>query len=218
MSLTCSLLMAVFTFSSCDPSSIVTSVRMQYSNPGWAPPYYSGVRYYYLPDIEVYYDLSDQEFVYLDNGRWLFSPNLPPMYSNYDLYNGFVISMNYGVFQPWMHHQYYVSHYPRYYYQNVYRDGDRANIRGFNENESKPIMWKQEDRNKIEDLRKNEKNDRKIESPKPPQQPNYYGKEIGKPVKLKPQMKDKEKKINNRDQKNKDQNKDQRDKKDGRPN
>jgi len=164
------------------------SVGVHYTNPSWAPPYDEGVRYYYLPDIEAYYDLSDQEFVYLDNGQWLFSPLLPPIYSGYDLYNSFVIALNLNVFQPWMHYQYYVSHYPRYYYHNFYRT-DMAKIRGFNENERKPIYWRQEDRDRINDLRKIARPERKMEIPKQPQQPNYYGRKIGQPVKVTPPMK-----------------------------
>jgi hypothetical protein len=177
-------------FNSCKtPSYISTGVH--YANPLWAPSYFNGVRYYYLPDIEVYYDLSEQEFVYLDNGQWLFSPVLPPVFSSYDLYNGFVISLNLSVYQPWMHHQYYVSHYPRFYYHNIYHGTDITSIRGFNETERKPIYWKQEDRNRINDLRKNDKMERKAEVRKEPQKTNYYGKGIGQPVKVRPQMKEK---------------------------
>jgi hypothetical protein len=143
-----------------------------------------------MPDIETYYDLTDQDFVYLNNGQWLFSPTLPSMYSGYDLFNGFVISLNINVFQPWMHHQYYVSNYPRYYYHNVYKDIDYKTIRGFNENERKPIYWKQEERDRINDLRRNDRNERKQEIIRPPQNTGYYGKRIGQPVKVRPNMKE----------------------------
>ena len=187
------LIFSIYGISGCGPTTYVTA-GVEYSNPIWAPPYYSGVRYYYLPDIETYYDLSDQEFVYLDNGQWLFSPALPPIYSSYDLNNGFVVALNVGVYRPWLHHQYYVAHYPRYYYHNVYLDNIAA-IRGFNENQRKPFYWKEEDRNRINNPRTNQKPqpkvEKKVEAPKPPQKPNYYGKKIGKPVKVKPQMKEK---------------------------
>ncbi len=187
ISLSVVIVLSLYGLSGCGSTTFVTT-GVQYTNPLWAPPYYSGVGYYYLPDIEAYYDLSDQDFVYLDNGQWLFSPGLPPMYSGYDLYNGFVVALNVGVYQPWLHHQYYVSHYPRYYYHNVYRD-NFATIRGFNENAKKPFYWNQEDRNRVNDLKKNQKPEKKVGPPKPPQQPKYYGKKIGQPVKVRPQMK-----------------------------
>ena len=107
--------------------------------PPWAPAYENTgqVRYYYLPDIESYYDVFNHEFIYMDNGSWMFSSTLPAMYSWYDLGLGFTVLLNYRVHQPWMHFNYYVSNYPRYYYQSIYRDSYRQAdhpLRGFNEN------------------------------------------------------------------------------------
>jgi hypothetical protein len=185
------LLFSLVSTQSCGPGSRV-SVGVQYANPPWAPAYYPGVRYYYLPDIEAYYDLSDGDFVYLDNGQWLFSPMLPPMYGSYDLYTGFVIALDAGVFQPWLHHHYYISHYPRYYYKNYYQGNNLATIRGFNENAKKPFYWQQGDRDRANDLRRNEKPQNRpgTVNPRQPQPPHYYGKNIGQPVKVKPQMRE----------------------------
>lgn len=189
------ILVLVMVFARCGPSSQI-SAGVQYSNPPWAPPYYSGVRYYYLPDIEAYYDLSDRDFVYLDQGQWLFSPALPPIYSEYDLYNGFVVALSSNVYEPWMHHQYYLSHYPRYYYRNYYQSRDLTTLRGFNENDRKPIYWRQEDRNRIEEIKRNGRSavrpNENVENrpviQRPPQPPHYYGKNIGRPVRVQPQM------------------------------
>jgi hypothetical protein len=173
----------------CVTPSLVNQ-RMQYSNPPWAPAYYPGVRYYYMPDIETYYDLSNQDFVYLDNGQWFFSNTLPSIFRGYDLYNGYVIALNRGVYQPWMHHQFYVSNYPRFYYRSVYNNTEIANVRGFNENERKPFQWKQEDRDRMNELRKKDNPERKYESSRPPQNSNYYGRHIGQPVKVQPHMRE----------------------------
>lgn len=108
----------------------------------WTPPYYAGVRYYYMPDIEAYYDLTDQNFIYLDNGQWLFSPALPPVYSTYNLNNGFLIALNSGIYQPWVRHTYYVSSYPRYYYRKKYPHYKYPKVRGYNENGAMPFYWK----------------------------------------------------------------------------
>ncbi|MCZ2460339.1 MAG: hypothetical protein LC128_12040 [Chitinophagales bacterium] len=178
--------------SGCGPGTYVTG-GVEYNNPTWAPAYYPGVRYYYLPDIETYYDLSDGDFVYLDNGQWMFSPVLPPIYANYNLYTGFVIALNTKVYRPWLHHQYYVSHYPRYYYHNVYQN-NYASIRGFNENVRKPIIWKNGERDNATNHwisqkdRVNPVQLRTEQKPKAPQMTNYYGKRIGQPVKVRHQM------------------------------
>ncbi|MFA5849784.1 MAG: hypothetical protein WC833_07865 [Bacteroidales bacterium] len=117
-------------------------------NPQWAPPYYSGARYYYLPDIECYYDLSNRNFIYLTDGRWFYTQNIPSMYSNFDLYNSFAIVLDINVYQPWMHHQYYVSHYPRYYYRDYYDHSNFPYVRGFNENRRSAIYWGENDRHR----------------------------------------------------------------------
>ena len=114
---------------SCEGLYQITA-GVNYTNPSWAPPYYNGARYYYFPDMEMYYDLADQDFVYLNNGQWMFSSTQPSIYAGIDLYNSFIITLNLSVYQPWMHHQYYVSHYPRYYYHNVYGNMDFKNLRG----------------------------------------------------------------------------------------
>jgi hypothetical protein len=180
--------------SSCGSSNGYTD-EVQYTNPSWAPDYYSGVRYYYMPDMEVYYDLSNQDFVYLENGQWLFTHYLPPFYSSYDLDNCFVIALNTGVYQPWMHHHFYISHYPRYYYRNIYREDERPKIRGFNENGGRPIYHRNEVRPRINQPGHNEKPERKPQLSREPQNTNYYGKEIGRPVKVKPAMKETRKPV-----------------------
>jgi hypothetical protein len=126
---------------SCNTPSHVEG-GVHYVNPPWAPAHYPGVKYYYLPDIETYYDLSRQQFVYFANGQWIFSPVLPSIYAGYDLFNGFVVALNFRVFQPWVRHHYYVYHYPHYYYRNSYRRMDLSAIRGFNENDRRHFFWK----------------------------------------------------------------------------
>lgn len=187
------LCVAAWGLPSCN-TPFMTTIGVQFTNPSWAPPYYNGVRYYYLPDIETYYDLQDRNFVYLDNGQWRYSPSLPSVYGSYDLFNGFVIALNITLYQPWMHHQYYVSHYPRYYYNNVYQPNDRPNIRGYNENDRKPIYWRQEDRDRLKDLRRNDRPEVRNEPPRQPQNTNYYGRKIGQPVKVTPKMRQRDNK------------------------
>ena len=107
--------------------------------PTWAQNYDNDnpVNYYYLPDIETYYDLRNNEFVYLDDGNWRFSASLPSVYASFDLNNCFVVKLNNTVHEPWMHFHNYVAHYPRYYYKSIEQEGNHDNnrtARWFNEN------------------------------------------------------------------------------------
>jgi hypothetical protein len=143
-----STLLFVSLFSACDMYSYVTtSAQVRYDNPSWAPPYVQGVRYYYLPDIETYYDLTNQEFVYLNNGQWYYSRTLPAIYADFDLDNCFTVAIDYNTYQPWMHQQYYVSHYPRYYYRDYYDHSNIPYVRGYNENSRSAIYWPENQRN-----------------------------------------------------------------------
>lgn len=59
--------------------------------PLWGPVGYSDVRYYYLPDLETYYDVHTSNYIYISNGKWLRARTLPPAYRNYDLYNEYKV-------------------------------------------------------------------------------------------------------------------------------
>jgi hypothetical protein len=64
------------------------------SQPLWGPVGYDYVDYYYLPDIECYYNVPRRQFVYMDNARWIFSASLPSRYRGYDLYSGYKVVVN----------------------------------------------------------------------------------------------------------------------------
>jgi hypothetical protein len=143
------LLLSASLFTGCMMMTPVRTISTgSYENPRWAPPYYSGARYYYLPDLELYYDLSAREYIYLIDGQWNFSPYLPAMYSNYDLDNCFCVIMDVNVYKPWLHHQYYISHYPRYYYRDYYDHSNIPYVRAYNENIRGAIYWNQNERHR----------------------------------------------------------------------
>jgi len=64
------------------------------SPPTWGPVGYSEVEYYYLPDIESYYNIRTSQFIYFGGGRWIYSRNLPNPYRNYNLYNGYKVVLS----------------------------------------------------------------------------------------------------------------------------
>ena len=58
------------------------------SPPVWAREAPAATQYYYLPDIETYYDVPSKRYIYLRNGVWTRSVSLPYQYRSYNLYNG----------------------------------------------------------------------------------------------------------------------------------
>ena len=62
--------------------------------PSWGPSGYANVDYYYLPDVQAYYDLRASQFIYFGSGRWVRSRYLPRQYRNYDLNRGYKVVLN----------------------------------------------------------------------------------------------------------------------------
>lgn len=62
--------------------------------PSWGPVGYSNVGYYYLPDIEAYYDIRASQFIYFGGGSWVRSRYLPRQYRDYDLNSGYKVVLS----------------------------------------------------------------------------------------------------------------------------
>jgi len=98
-----------------------TVVVQNYVPPPWAPPYdnTSEIRYYYLPDYEVYYDVWGHQFWYLnDGGDWVESFGPPPPCAGADLNGAFIVLIDRDIDRPWQHHTYYRDNYPRHGYDH----------------------------------------------------------------------------------------------------
>ena len=59
--------------------------------PLWGPVGYTRARYYYLPDVEAYYDIYTSRFIYLHGDNWIFDKELPAQYANYDIDHGYKV-------------------------------------------------------------------------------------------------------------------------------
>lgn len=85
-------ILAILTTASVFSSKAQVSVSVNIgAQPQWGPAGYASVDYYYLPDIECYYYVPRQQFVYLSGPNWVFSANLPARYRGYDLYGGYKV-------------------------------------------------------------------------------------------------------------------------------
>lgn len=91
--------------------------------PVWGPTGYDHVEYYYLPDINVYYNVPQHKYFYNEKGRWISRSSLPSRYRGYDLYNSYKVVMNEPT--PYrnnkMHREQYASYKGRHD-QQVIRD------------------------------------------------------------------------------------------------
>lgn len=82
------------------------------SQPLWGPVGYDRVDYYYFPDIEAYYSVPRGQFIYLSNGRWIFSASLPSRFARYDLYRGYKVVINSPT--PYLYFKNHKAQYAKY--------------------------------------------------------------------------------------------------------
>jgi uncharacterized membrane protein YgcG len=143
----------------CNASSSEAQVRFginvdvqNYVPPSWAPPYdnESSIRYYYLPDYDMYYDVWDGDFWYAGpDGAWISSEGPPPQYAGVDFGGAFIVLIDRHISRPWTNYSYYRNNYPEHGYDNytdiVVRNrivtntepGHRLVPRAFNENSNR---------------------------------------------------------------------------------
>lgn len=94
------------------------------SIPDWVPAETNPqVRYYFIPEIDVYYDAYVGEYVYWNGSIWVYSATLPYAYADFDLYNAHIVFLSVGVTRPWVRNAFYVHYYPVHYFHG--RHGHR---------------------------------------------------------------------------------------------
>lgn len=97
------------------------------SQPVWGPAGYDYVENYYLPDMDVYYNVRQHRYYYINNGVWVNNTNLPKHYRSYNIYNSYKVVINDK--DPWEHHDKYSKEYSKYkgkHNQKVIRDSHDA--------------------------------------------------------------------------------------------
>jgi len=90
------------------------SVNVNFGTPPvWAPADRVEVQFYYIPEIDVYYDVPEQQFIYISNRKWIRSAYLPSRCRNYNLRRGNIVYLtDYRGNSPYVYHK---KHRARYY-------------------------------------------------------------------------------------------------------
>lgn len=94
------------------------------SQPLWGPVGYDYVRYYYMPEVDVYYNVASRKYTYFHGNRWVTKSKLPKQYRNFDIYRTHKVVINDN--NPWKNHSRNRNQYGRYdrnHHQVVLRDG-----------------------------------------------------------------------------------------------
>ncbi len=91
------LLLLVFT---CSFSSAQVSDEIQSASPNGKE---TGIRYYYFPNLEAYFDLQEKVYLYKEDGEWTEAEELPANYGGYSLYNKVRVTIeNYDGDEPYL--------------------------------------------------------------------------------------------------------------------
>ena len=96
------------------------------SQPLWGPVGYDYARFYYMPEIDVYYNVATRKYTYYHGNRWVTKSKLPGRYKNFNIYRTYKVVMNDR--DPWRYHSRNRNSYSRYsnnYSQVVLRDAPR---------------------------------------------------------------------------------------------
>ncbi len=109
------IIAALILFSTTSHAQVSVNVNIG-TPPAWGPAGYTNIDYYYLPDIQSYYDIRLSQFIYFNNGRWIHSRYLPGPYRHYDLYHGYKVVLNgYHGKAPYKYFKYHKTKYYKGY-------------------------------------------------------------------------------------------------------
>ncbi|MEW5675818.1 hypothetical protein ABGT15_05855 [Flavobacterium enshiense] len=97
-------------------SSAQVSVNVNIGTPPpWGPIGYAEARFYYIPDIQVYYDIHTAMFIYHGPRGWIHVHNLPNRYAHFDLYSGYKVVLDYRGGNPYHYYDVHKVKYPKGY-------------------------------------------------------------------------------------------------------
>lgn len=97
------------------------SINAQFGHPTWGPAAPAGAQYYYVPEIDGYYNLAARNYVVQRNGRWTTMSTVP----GYNTANFHPVVVDYRGREPW---QQYRDHHARYNRPVVVRPANRRPV------------------------------------------------------------------------------------------
>ena len=86
------------------------SVGVNIGLPAWGPVVPQGTQYYYIPEIDGYYDIYNGTYLVFDGAQWVTLPYI----DGYDPYYFHPVPVSYVGPQPWLYIGSYRSRFPQY--------------------------------------------------------------------------------------------------------
>lgn len=107
------MVLGAFLFTAETKAQVSVGLNINIGRPSWGVPGNYVGDYYYMPEIDTYYDIPHRQFIYLQGSNWVYASSLPYMYRNYDLNRGYKVVINEP--RPYLRGTYYRSRYSNYY-------------------------------------------------------------------------------------------------------
>lgn len=85
------------------------NVNINTAPPAWGPPAPQGTQFYYIPEIDGYYDLYAQQYIVYRNGQWV----PVAVVDGYDPYQFHPVVLDYRGREPWVYVRANRARYPR---------------------------------------------------------------------------------------------------------
>jgi uncharacterized membrane protein YgcG len=101
------LLVGAFALFAAPAAQAQVGVNINIGVPVWGPQVPYGTQYYYIPEIDGYYDLYAQQYIVFQDGYWVPQPQL----YGYDPYQFHPVIVDYRGPQPWLRVDYYRQRY-----------------------------------------------------------------------------------------------------------
>ncbi|MBU6120334.1 hypothetical protein [Hymenobacter siberiensis] len=96
-------------FATPAPAQAQVNVDVNVGRPAWGPAVPQGTQFYYIPEIDGYYDLYAQQYIVYRNGQWL----PVAVVDGYDPYQFHPMVLDYRGRQPWVYVGAHRDRYPR---------------------------------------------------------------------------------------------------------
>ncbi|MFT4093873.1 MAG: hypothetical protein QM640_09530 [Niabella sp.] len=81
------------------------------SQPAWGPTGYDYAPYYYFPDYNIYFDVSSNKYIILNNNSWIYVSSVPARY-RFDPYSAYKVVIKQS--KPYRYNQTHIRAYAKY--------------------------------------------------------------------------------------------------------
>lgn len=85
--------------------------------PAWGPAGYDCAAFYYMPELNIYYDVNSSMFYYPSGQSWIAAQYLPYSYQSCNLYRTYKVVLNYS--SPWLHNHQHLVQFRNYRNQRM---------------------------------------------------------------------------------------------------